>query len=103
MIIVMKPDATPEKLDAVVERIKSFNLQAHLIQGDNQTSVGVVGLPLPPTLDELFGQLPGVQNVLRVSKKYKLAGWDFHPQKSVIDLGDGVTIGGDSISLMAGP
>ena len=103
MIIVMKPDSSAEKLDAVVARIKSFNLQAHLIEGDNQTIVGVVGLPLPPTLDELFGQLPGVQTVLRVSKKYKLAGWDFHPHKSVIDLGDGVTIGGDAISLMAGP
>ena len=103
MIIVMKPDSSAEKLDAVVARIKSFNLQAHLIEGDNHTIVGVVGLPLPPTLDELFGQLPGVQTVLRVSKKYKLAGWDFHPQKSVIDLGDGVTIGGEAISLMAGP
>ena len=103
MIIVMKPDSTAEKLDAVVAKIKGFNLQAHLIEGDNQTIVGVVGLPLPPTLDEAFSIMPGVQNVLRVSKKYKLAGWDFHPNKTVIDLGDGVTIGGDSISLMAGP
>lgn len=103
MIIVMKPDSTAEKLDAVVAKIKGFNLQAHLIEGDNQTIVGVVGLPLPPSLDEAFSIMPGVQNVLRVSKKYKLAGWDFHPNKTVIDLGDGVTIGGNDISLMAGP
>lgn len=103
MIIVMKPDSTPEKLDAVITKIKSFKLQAHLIQGDNQTIVGVVGLPLPPSLDEAFGIMPGVQNVLRVSKKYKLVGWDFHPQKTVIDMGGGVTIGGDDISVMAGP
>lgn len=103
MIIVMKPDSTPEKLDAVITKIKSFKLQAHLIEGDNQTIVGVVGLPLPPSLDETFGIMPGVQNVLRVSKKYKLVGWDFHPQKTVIDMGGGVTIGGDDISVMAGP
>ena len=103
MIIVMKPDSTPEKLRAVIERVEALNLKVHLSQGEGHTIVGVVGLPLPPTLDELFGQLPGVQTVLRVSKKYKLAGWDFHPHKSVIDLGDGVTIGGDAISLMAGP
>lgn len=103
MIIVMKPDSTPEKLEAVVDRIKGFNLQAHLIEGDNQTIVGVVGLPLPPSLDDMFGTMPGVQNVLRVSKKYKLVGWDFHPQKSVVDMGSGVTIGGTDISVMAGP
>lgn len=103
MIIVMKPDSTIEKRDAVVEKIKNFNLQAHLIEGDNQTIIGVVGLPLPPSLDETFSIMPGVQNVLRVSKKYKLVGWDFHPQKSVIDMGGGVTIGGVDVSVMAGP
>lgn len=103
MIIVMKPDSTAEKLDSVVKKIKGFNLQAHLIQGDNQTIIGVVGLPLPPSLDEQFSIMPGVQNVLRVSKKYKLVGWDFQPNKTVIDLGDGVTIGGHDISMMAGP
>ena len=103
MIIVMKPDSTVEKRDAVVEKIKNFNLQAHLIEGDNQTIIGVVGLPMPPSLDEQFSIMPGVQNVLRVSKKFKLVGWDFNPQKTVIDMGGGVTIGGIDISVMAGP
>ena len=72
MIIVMKPDSNNDKRDAVVEKIKKFNLQAHLIEGDNQTIIGVVGLPMPPSLDEQFSIMPGVQNVLRVSKKFKL-------------------------------
>jgi len=61
-----------------------------------------VGTPLPPTLDELFETMPGVEQVVRVSKKYKLAGWDFHPQKTVIQLGE-VAIGGDEVTIIAGP
>ncbi len=102
MIIVMKPDAEREKLDGVVARVRELGLSPHLIDGEERTIVGVVGLPLPPTLDEMFELLPGVDQVVRISKKFKLAGWDFHPQKTVIDL-DGVKIGGDEITIMAGP
>jgi 3-deoxy-7-phosphoheptulonate synthase len=102
MIIVMKPDAGKENLNAVVERVKELGLSPHLIDGEERTIVGVVGLPLPPTLDELFELLPGVDQVVRISKKFKLTGWDFHPHKTVIDLGD-VHIGGDELTIMAGP
>jgi len=102
MIIVMKTDAPRENLDAVVTRVKDLGLHPHLIDGEERTIVGVVGLPLPPTLDEMFENLPGVDQVVRISKKYKLAGWDFHPHKTVIRLGD-VSIGGDEITVIAGP
>ncbi len=103
MIIVMKPGATREQIDPVVNRVQELGLNAHLIDGEERTIVGVVGLPLPPTLEEMFESFPGVDSVVRITKKFKLTGWDFHPQKTVIDLGDGVTIGGDEISIMAGP
>ena len=103
MIIVMKPDAGQDKLDTVINRVQELGLSPHLIDGEERTIVGVVGLPMPPTLDELFELLPGVEQVVRITKKFKLTGWDFHPTKTVIDLGDGVTIGGDQITVMAGP
>ncbi len=102
MIIVMKPDAAEEQLQTVINRVEELGLSPHLIDGEERTIVGVVGLPLPPTLDEMFEILPGVDQVVRISKKYKLAGWDFHPQKTVIEI-DGVKIGGDEITVMAGP
>jgi 3-deoxy-7-phosphoheptulonate synthase len=46
--------------------------------------------------------MPGVERVVRITSKYKLTGWDFHPQKTVITIGD-VKIGGDEITIMAGP
>ncbi len=102
MIIIMKSGATRETIDPVVARIEELGLHAHPIIGENQTIIGVVGLPLPPSLDEMFEVMPGVENVVRVSKKYKLAGWDFHPEKTVIQLDD-VKIGGDEITVIAGP
>lgn len=103
MIIVMKPGTERDTIDTVVDRVQELGLNAHLIDGEERTIIGVVGLPLPPTLEEQFETLPGVDSVVRITKKFKLTGWDFHPQKTVIDLGDGVTIGGTEISMMAGP
>ena len=102
MIIVMKNDVDRKNVDTVVGQIEKLGLQAHLSAGAEHTIVGVVGTPLPPTLDDQFGQLPGVERVVRITSKYKLTGWDFHPHKTVIKLGD-VSIGGDEITVMAGP
>src|SRR5690606_22992148 len=99
----MKTGATRDQIDPVVNRVQEIGLSAHLIDGEERTIIGVVGLPLPPTLEELFEVMPGVDRVVRITKKFKLTGWDFHPQKTVIDLGDGVTIGGPELSIMAGP
>jgi len=102
VIIVMKPGTDRQTIDVVVNRVRELGLSPHLIDGEERTIVGVVGLPLPPSLDEMFEVLPGVESVVRITKKFKLAGWDFHPQKTVIDL-DGVKIGGAEICVMAGP
>ena len=102
MIIIMKTGAERDVIDPIVARIEELTLKAHPIFGENQTIIGVVGLPLPPSLDEMFEVMPGVEKVVRVSKKYKLAGWDFHPQKTVIQIDD-VAIGGDDVTIIAGP
>jgi 3-deoxy-7-phosphoheptulonate synthase len=102
VIIVMKTGTDRAAIETVVNRVKELGLSPHLIDGEERTIVGVVGLPLPDSLDELFEVLPGVEQVVRITKKYKLAGWDFHPQKTVIPLGE-VRIGGEEICIMAGP
>lgn len=102
MIVVMEQNAERRHVEAIIDRVKALGLGAHPIFGEGQTIVGVVGVPLPPSLDQEFESLPGVQQVVRISKKYKLTGWDFHPDKTVISVG-GVTIGGDEITIIAGP
>jgi 3-deoxy-7-phosphoheptulonate synthase len=102
MIIVMETGATREQINNVVARVRALGLGAHLSEGEERTIVGVVGAPLPPTLDDEMEIHSGVERVVRITKKYKLTGWDFHPQKTTIRV-RGVTIGGDAITVIAGP
>jgi 3-deoxy-7-phosphoheptulonate synthase len=102
MIVVMAPDATKAQVSDVIARVKEVGLSGHLIEGEERTIVGVVGLPLPPTLDEMLELQPGVVQVIRISSKFKLTSWDFHPQKTKIRVG-ATTIGGDAITVIAGP
>ena len=102
MIVVMERGATSAQVEDVVARIKLLGLAAHLSQGEERTIVGVVGSPLPPTLDGELEIHAGVEQVVRVTKKFKLAGWDFHPRKTTITV-RGVEIGGDAVTIIAGP
>src|SRR6186713_2023286 len=103
MIVIMEPAAGQEQIDGVVGRIKEQGLGAHLSQGEQRTIIGVVGTtPLPPTLDEMLEAYEEVEQVMRVTKKYKLAGWDFHPRKTRIKVLD-FEIGGDEVIVVAGP
>jgi len=102
MIIVMNPGASREEVNDVVARIRSLSLDAHLSEGEEHTIIGVVGVPLPPTLDEMMEVFPGVERVVRITSKFKLTSWDFHPQKTKIRVG-ATTIGGDAITVIAGP
>jgi 3-deoxy-7-phosphoheptulonate synthase len=104
VIIVVRPGPGREEREAeIARRVRELGLTPHVSHGEERTIIGVVGHPLPPTLDELFEALPEVERVIRVTSKFKLASREFHPNKTVIDLGDGVTIGGEAISIMAGP
>ena len=102
MIVVMERGASREQINDVVARVKELGLGAHLSEGEERTIIGVVGAPLPPSLDEMLEVHAGVEQVVRVTKKYKLTGWDFHPQKTQFRVRD-TLVGGDAITVIAGP
>ncbi len=101
MIVVMQTTASKEQISAVVERVEEIGLAAHLSQGEERTIIGVVGI-LPPTLEEMLEVYGGVERVVRVSSKIKLANWEFHPRKTKIRILD-FEIGGDEVTVIAGP
>ncbi len=101
MMIIMRSDATDDQVSAVVERVESNQLRAHLSKGAERTVIGAIGDGRPVNPDQ-FVFLPGVDRVVPISRPYKLASREFSPDNTVFPL-DGVTIGGDEIVLMAGP
>jgi 3-deoxy-7-phosphoheptulonate synthase len=102
MIIVLEPTASKEQLNDVVRRVGEAGFGTRQIVGQDQSIIGVLGAPLPDALYETMGLLPGVQQVIRVSKRYKLVSRDFHPSNTIVDVG-GVKVGGNEIVVIAGP
>ncbi len=101
MIVVMKPEATREDIDHVVARIEELGLGSHLIEGAERTVVGVVGKTYPE-LRPMLETLNNVDEVVPISKPYKLSSREFNPPDTIIDV-RGVRIGGGETVVMAGP
>jgi 3-deoxy-7-phosphoheptulonate synthase len=97
----MKPDATQVELQNVINHVEELGLHAHLIQGEERTVVGVVGRTYPELMSMLSVH-SGVDEVVPISKPYKLSGRDFIPDDTVITV-RGVEIGGGRPVVMAGP
>jgi len=101
MIVVMRIGSSQEEIRRVINRIEVGGMKAQISQGIVQTVIGVLGKPFPELRDALE-LLPGVEQVIPISKPYKLASREFHPQDTIVEV-NGVTIGGNGIVVMAGP
>lgn len=101
MVIIMNADATAEQIKGVIQAINDAGLEAKVMEGTQQKIVGVIGdkarLATVP-----IDAMPGVETSVAISKSYKLASREFHPQSSVIDVA-GVKIGDGTPVVMAGP
>ncbi|SHK48570.1 3-deoxy-D-arabinoheptulosonate-7-phosphate synthase [Selenomonas ruminantium] len=101
MFIIMNVDATAEDIQEVIAVIEGAGLQAKVMEGSQQKIVGVIGdkarLATVP-----IDAMDGVEKSVEISKSYKLASREFHPQNSVIDVA-GVKIGDGTPVVMAGP
>lgn len=103
VIIVVSPEANASAIQAIVARVEETGRQAHLSVGTERTIIGIIGPDDAPELQGMFEAMPHVESVHRVTKPYKLVSREFRAERSVIDVGHGVTIGGPELSVMAGP
>jgi 3-deoxy-7-phosphoheptulonate synthase len=101
MMIIMRTDATPQEIAAVVERIEGNGLRAHLSKGEERTVIGAVG-DGRPVLKDQFLHLPGVDRVIPITRPYKLASREFIAENSLFPL-NGVQVGDQGVVLIAGP
>src|SRR6059058_5099521 len=120
MIVVMKAHCDDKDIDNVLTFLENHGLSGHPSRGVERTIIGVLGAVGPsgapgslgginPTIGEALEALPCVESVIRVSKPYKLASREFHPEDTLVDIpvpcvSQGtVQIGGTAVVMMAGP
>jgi 3-deoxy-7-phosphoheptulonate synthase len=102
MIVAMQDQAAEEHIQAVIERMVELGFNVHRTTGANQTILAGVGSPAHFDVAE-FSVLPGVHNAYRISSPYKLAGRGFRPEGTTITFPNGVVVGGQEVTIMAGP
>src|SRR6202451_4288736 len=101
MVVVMAAEAGETEIEGVVDRVRAAGGAAFLSRGMSRTIVGLVGDV--DHLDTLnLRGMPGVSDVVRISKPYKLVSREHHRERSVIRVG-GVPIGPDTLTVIAGP
>jgi 3-deoxy-7-phosphoheptulonate synthase len=102
MMIVMKEEATPEQIEAVVQRVESVGARTHVSQGELVTVIGAIGDREHVANLGLDG-FPGVDHLTPITKPYKLSSLQFKKgERSVLDI-LGRKIGGDHFAMIAGP
>ncbi len=113
MLVVMKTGASQREIGEVLKKIRAIGLKSEVIPGSLRTAIGILGNTGYIDADALI-HLPGVKEVIHVSKAYKLVSREWKPENSVIEVG-GVEVGGSethsekvkigdgSFTVMAGP
>jgi 3-deoxy-7-phosphoheptulonate synthase len=101
MVVVMHAGAAAEQVDAVVARVEGAGGSAFVSRGVQRTIVGLVG-DIVHFQSLNLRAMPGVLEVVRVSKPYKLVSREHHPQATTVRVGD-VAIGPETFTLIAGP
>src|SRR5881275_780574 len=103
MLVVMRAQATEEQVRAVCKKIEDLGYRAHAMPGSERTAIGITGNQgevEAGTLEEM----PGVQELIRVSKPYKLVSRDVKQENTVITFpGTDAAIGGPGLAIIAGP
>ena len=102
MVIVMHEDATDEQIQIVIDRVVASGFDVHRSTGATHTVIGAVGVHRDFDHRD-FELLEGVREVIRITQPFKLASRQFKPQGTIVDLGRGVTIGGNELAVAAGP
>ena len=103
-IIVLRPSATEDELRRIVKKLEGRGLRANISKGTERTVIGVIGdtSKIAEEEENAIRVMPGVEDVMRILKPYKLASRDFKAEDTTINI-RGNVIGGRKIQVIAGP
>lgn len=102
MIIIMKDNAGKNEISAVESKLTTLGFQTHPIFGETKTVIGAIGDKRQISMNEIL-LMSGVENVVPIMRPYKLASKELKQEKSVVDIGRGVAVGGKKLAVFAGP
>lgn len=102
MVIILKNKAPVDKVEVLRQWLEQQNVAVHATEGEFQTIWGLVGDTSRIDTDLIEG-LDIVDGIRRISEPYKQANRKFHPDDTVIEVGDGIKIGGGNFQFFAGP
>ena len=103
MIIVLKPDCTKEQQFSFSNMLKeNYDVKVNVWEGVHSTVLGLIGDTTQIDIEYIDAQ-DIVQSVKRVQEPYKKANRKFHPENTVVDIGNGVRFGDGSLQIIAGP
>ncbi|MDD3363660.1 MAG: 3-deoxy-7-phosphoheptulonate synthase, partial [Syntrophomonas sp.] len=102
MVIVMNIQSSSSEIQSVNERLASLGFRTQAIQGVKRIVIGAVGDE--HTADSLrsLEQMPGVEKIVPIMKPYKLVSREAREENTIINV-RGVCIGGESVTIIAGP
>ncbi|MCX7782728.1 MAG: 3-deoxy-7-phosphoheptulonate synthase [Meiothermus sp.] len=102
MLIILKHGAGTAEIELVVQEVQRVGYRAHVSEGEHTTLIGAIGKGPTPELIEHFRALSVVQDVIPISKPYKLASLEVSPKPTVLRWDTGAT-GGGEVMIAAGP
>src|SRR3954452_3241287 len=102
MLVVMDNHATADQIGRVVQVIEEMGYQARPMPGSQRTTVGLVGNDGRVDGSRIEA-LPGVAEIIHVTKPYKQVSREWRAENTVVTIAPGVTFGGDTVQIIAGP
>jgi 3-deoxy-7-phosphoheptulonate synthase len=104
VIVVLKTSATDADIDSVLAMATALQLKAHLSRGVERTVIGILGVSGDKdTMMSQFAQLEAVENVVPISRQWKLVAKEARPERTIVRLANGAEFGGNAIAICAGP
>jgi len=101
MLIIMKLDSPRKDIEEVKKKLIEKNCVPHEIPGASKLGIGITG-PTNILIEEEFASMDSVEEVIRVTKPYKLVSREMKSDNTIIDL-NGLKVGGNELTIIAGP
>ncbi|MCR8644833.1 3-deoxy-7-phosphoheptulonate synthase [Paenibacillus sp. N1-5-1-14] len=101
MIVITSNTIGDNRVQELVQFIEKQGAEAHVSRGEGRTVIGIIGQVGSKLADQLR-QMKGVEQVVKISKSYKMASREFHPADTIIRI-KGVEIGSENLVVMGGP